>query len=197
MKIVGVGLNKTGTTTLGVCLHQWGLKHLSFSTSGFQLYREHNFEEIWRIVDRYDSFEDWPWPLMYREMDQQYPGSRFILTTRQSSEKWFDSLCKHSERSENRKSEFRIHIYGYEMPREHKAEHIEFYESHNERVRQYFRDRPEDFLEICWENGEGWDELSEFLEFNRPNKPFPHAGKSPTNPIEHVIHRMKQLIRRR
>ncbi len=30
MKVFGIGLNKTGTTTLGLCLQHWGFRHKSY-----------------------------------------------------------------------------------------------------------------------------------------------------------------------
>ena len=61
--------------------------------------------------------------------------------------------------------------FGYEK------EHVEFYHRHNREVREYFRDRGTDLLEVCWENGDGWGELSKFLGHPTPAVPFPHERK--------------------
>ncbi len=175
-KVVGIGLNKTGTSTLGVCLRHWGLKHTSYSVDAFNLWRERNYEGLLEHISHYESFEDWPWPLVYREVDQTFPGSKFILTRRKDAETWFGSLRKHAELTGPTK--FRKVIYGYAMPHEHKEEHIQFYERHLQEVRDYFRARPDDLLEVCWEEGGGWTELSQFLGFERPDIPFPHANKA-------------------
>lgn len=66
------------------------------------------------------------------------------------------------------------------MPHEHEKEHIQFYENHNKSAREYFKDRPQDLLEVCWEAGDGWRELAEFLNRESPKIPFPHANKSPS-----------------
>lgn len=61
MKIIGIGLNKTGTTTLGHCLKYWGFKHISHDYKAFQLWLSGKHEillEQWG--NNYDSFEDWP-----------------------------------------------------------------------------------------------------------------------------------------
>ena len=34
------------------------------------------------MVDRFDAFEDNPWPVLYKELDARFPGSKFILTRR-------------------------------------------------------------------------------------------------------------------
>ena len=118
MKIIGIGLNKTGTTTLGVCMEQIGKRHLSFNAQAFRHILNDDLEALWEITDAYESFEDWPWPLVYKKMDDRYPHSKFILTTRKNSEVWFQSLCKHSERSENKNSQINqnyIRIFFYKV----------------------------------------------------------------------------------
>ena len=175
-KIVGVGLNKTGTSTLGVCMRHWGLKHVSYDVDAFNLWRERDYAGMLGRARPFDSFEDWPWPLVYRELDRTFPGSKFILTRRKDPETWFESLRKHAELTGPTK--FREVIYGHAMPHAHKEEHIRFYETHLQRVRGYFRTRPADLLEVCWEEGDGWDALSQFLGLERPNVPFPHANKA-------------------
>ena len=177
MKIIGIGLNKTGTTTLGVCLRQWGFKHISCNKEAFDLWKTGDYPALLKWVEAFDSFEDWPWPLIYREIDQAFPGCKFILTRRKDEKTWFKSLCKHAERTGP--TEFRKRIYGYEMPEGHEAEHIRFYRAHNEAVRTYFEQRPGDLLEVCWEEGDGWRELAGFLGYPLPDIPFPHANKTP------------------
>jgi hypothetical protein len=42
-------------------------------------------------------------------------------------------------------------------------------------VLEYFGDRVnKDLLVVCWENGDGWAELSRFLKRRAPDEPFPH-----------------------
>ncbi|MBF2035570.1 MAG: hypothetical protein IGR92_08820 [Leptolyngbyaceae cyanobacterium T60_A2020_046] len=176
MKIVGIGLNKTGTTTLGTCLVHWGLNHIGWNPDAFTLWRENNIAELLNWVDRYDSFEDWPWPLIFPEIDEAFPGSKFILTRRKDPETWYRSLCKHSELKERTDK----YVYGFNRPHGHRRELIEYYENHLLTVRDYFRDRPGDLLEVCWEDGDGWEALARFLGFEVPTKPFPHTNKSPS-----------------
>ena len=177
MKIVGIGLNKTGTKTLGECLRHWQLMHKSFDAQAFELWRQKDYPALLRIVDEYESFEDWPWPLIYQEIDLAYPDSKFILTKRKSPKVWFQSLCKHADRTGP--TIFRKYVYGYEMPHPYKDQHIQFYNNHLTSVRAYFRSRPESFIEVCWEDGDGWQALATFLGFATPLIPFPHANKVP------------------
>lgn len=191
MKVLGIGLNRTGTTTLGVCLRHWGFNHRACDHAAFELWRTGRYDELLSVVRQYDSFEDWPWPLIYREIDEAFPGTKFILTRRKDPQTWFDSLCRHAERIGP--TDYRESIYGHAMPHGHREEYIAFYERHNEAVRAYFRDRPDDFLEVCWEQGDGWDELSSFLGLQRPDLPFPHANQTPRTPV--AVERLKDLAR--
>lgn len=180
MKIVGIGLNKTGTSTLGECFEHWGLKHVSYSAEAFDLWRENRLDELLGWVERYESFEDWPWPLIYREIDERFAGSKFILTRRRSPDAWFRSLCKHAEHTGP--TAFRHRIFGHDMPHDHRDDHVSVYERHLKEVRAYFRERPGDLLEVCWEEGHGWDELAGFLGYERPEIPFPHANRGKQDP---------------
>ena len=160
MKVVGIGLNKTGTKTLGACLRKWGLRHATFNEDAFKCWCKDDFASLMKMIEAYDSFEDWPWPLIYREIDTAFPGSKFILTKRKCAETWFYSLCKHADRTGP--TVYRERIYGFSMPHMHKKEHLHFYEHHIDSVRAYFKGRSNDLLEVCWEDGDGWDQLASF-----------------------------------
>lgn len=175
MKIMGIGLNKTGTKSLGSCLMYWGMKHISCNETAFDLWRKKNLRCLMEIASVYDSCEDWPWPLMYRELDHFFPKGKFILTVRLNADVWYKSLCQHA--LVTGPTEYRKYVYGAYMPQGHKQRCIEVYERHNHMVRKYFKDRPGDFLEICWEKGDGWEELSCFLSLPQPDFPFPHTNK--------------------
>jgi len=176
MKIVGVGLNKTGTKTLGTCLRTFGLKHSSTNYPAFQLWRLKRMRELMVVVGAFDSFEDWPWPLIYREIDAAYPGTKFILTTRDDPEVWFRSLCDLAKRTGP--TEYREVIYGHAMPEGHKEAHIRIYLEHNQAVRDHFKDRPDALLEVCWERGDAWAELAGFIGRPAPDSPFPHENRT-------------------
>ena len=159
MKVIGVGLNKTGTKTLKHILEGWGLRHQSYDLDAFNLYREGKLEHLLEWMEDYDSFEDWPWPLMYREIDARFSDAIFVLTTRSSPDHWYKSLCKMAIRM-GPLSDFEEHIYGYRMPHGHRQEHVEFYNRHNREVVEYFRDRPGKLIQICWETGGDASELA-------------------------------------
>jgi hypothetical protein len=174
MKVFGIGLNKTGTKTLNACFKSFGLTTWSYDLQLLKAYSEGRLDEIFRISDAYDSFEDWPWPLLYKEFDRRYPEAKFILAVRKSPEHWFDSLCRHADRTGP--TEARQLVYHHEMPHQFKSEHIDFYNRHNNEVAEYFAGREGKLLQVCWETGSGWKELAEFLGYPIPKIPFPHEN---------------------
>jgi hypothetical protein len=175
VKVFGIGLNKTGTSTLGECFRILGYRVMGCSRELLEravLYRDPG--PAFAVAERYDAFQDWPWPLIYRELDRQFPGSKFILTVRENEDVWLQSLMQHSLRT----SPFR-HCrklaYGFSYPFKHQRAHIEFYRRHNRQVRRYF-EGCRDFIELCWEHGDGWEGLCTFLETPIPDQPLPHVN---------------------
>jgi hypothetical protein len=179
MKVFGIGLNKTGTTTLGKALEILGFQdHVSCRSDLVKVWSKGgDLSPVFQVADQSNNFEDWPWPLVYRELYERYDEARFILTLRDSAETWHRSLCKHARRkgpSENRKL-----IYGHYMPHDFKEADISFYNQHNESVRTFFaKNGPEKLLEVCWENGDGWEALCSFLEVEVPAQPFPRLNQA-------------------
>lgn len=65
---------------------------------------------------------------------------------------------------------------------------------HNKEVRDYFKDRPDDFLEVNWENGDGWELLCDFLGKEIPDRPFPHANKGKYTLWQKMTRRLHYLV---
>ncbi len=81
MKIVGLGISKTGTTTLGSAFEVLGYKHLSFSHKGIKMWEKRSYSSLLKLMAPFDSFDDFPWPLFYKEIDQFFPDTKFIDAT--------------------------------------------------------------------------------------------------------------------
>ncbi len=196
-KVIGIGFHKTGTTTLGNCLRILGYNHISCNREAFLLYHSGEIKALLKLMEYFDSFEDWPWPLIYKEAYERFPESKFILTTRIDEEKWYQSLAKHVDRWSDTHFPYRKYVYGYEDPRENKELHVATYLRHNREVREFFADKPGSFLEVCWEKGHGWKELSGFLGVDPGDNPFPHANKgSPSRPQpEPFARRLAKAVR--
>lgn len=179
-KIFGIGLNKTGTSTLAKCLSLLGYeRHISCRRDLLLKYRSGQLNDIFSITDQNNTFEDWPWPLMYKELFFRYESSaKFILTTRANSAVWLESLKRHSLRTPV-DNHCRLHAYGYNYPHGFEDHHIKFYDSHNKKVKEFFEiySRKENFLEISFDSGGGWEELCRFLGKETPDIEFPHENK--------------------
>lgn len=189
-KVFGIGLNKTGTSTLAECGRHLGLRCASCDRGLLaDCIRGNDWARIKETVARYDLFEDWPWPLIYKEIDQMFPGSKFILTVRESEQAWIESLKTHAMKT-HPLNHCRKLVYGFNYPHKHEREHIAFYRQHNDGVRSYFINRESDFTEICWEKGDGFEELCTFLGRDIPDVPLPHANKGAGNrarPVRFVV----------
>lgn len=178
-KVLGVGWAKTGTTSLGVCLKQLGRRHTSMRLDLVEDWAAGDHSEILSIARKHDSFEDWPWLLLYKEFDQAFPGTKFILTTR-DSDSWIKSYLNqiyqpgHFTPQMNRLREL---LYGLSFDPPDPDKLIARYEAHNKAVREYFRGRPHDLLEVDWSKGHGWEQVCQFIEEPAPSIPFPHANR--------------------
>lgn len=177
-KVFGIGLNKTGTSSL-----RFAMLRLGYTVTGSNkaLLREVRRGNVAAAIEHsrdYDFFQDWPWPLIYRELHEEYGDSaRFILTRRISFEKWFASLETHARSS--RLFSGQGLAYGYYRPFGREREYEEIYARHNDEARAYFRSGPgagTPFLEMCFEEGDGWEKLCDFLGHEAPNEPFPHRN---------------------
>ena len=85
--------------------------------------------------------------------------------------------------------------YGYPYPQLNPAAHMEIYERHLERVRQHFRQRPQQLLEVCWEEEASWHPLCGFLGQPVPQLPFPHANRAISANPERLAQNQSQLRR--
>ena len=91
MKIFGLGLSKTGTTSLAHALDILGYKVRD--CLGITIYRKGQISSIDRTaLKNYDALTDTPIPSFYRELDIEFPNSKFILTVREL-DAWLNS-CK-------------------------------------------------------------------------------------------------------
>ncbi|MGD1949872.1 MAG: sulfotransferase family protein [Leptolyngbyaceae cyanobacterium] len=178
-KIFGIGWAKTGTTTLGSCFKVLGFNHQSQNLDLATDIGKGNLSHILELVKTKETFEDWPWILLYKEFDKTFSDSRFILTKRQP-EKWIRSyknmLANQGDASEELNKIRRI-LYGLPFPGVSESQLIDRYNQHNADVENYFRDRPQDLLTVNWEEGDGWEKLCGFLGKDVPNEPLPHANK--------------------
>ena len=174
-KLFGIGFHKTGTTTLDKVYQILGYNACPVRTDLAESLSNGNLEPTFEVVKQFDAFQDNPFPILYKELDQAFPGSKFIMTVR-DDDKWLRSIVNSFG---SKKTLMRKWIYGksHGAPKGNETLYLERYQRHNEDVRTYFRDRPNDFLEISWERGDGWEKICPFLGMPVPILPFPHANK--------------------
>jgi len=177
VKIFGIGFSRTGTSTLSECLRILGYSHVKYREDLLmQIINNRDLGNTYDVVDQFDSFSDWPWPLIYQDLDKRYPDSKFILTIRKDPETWirsFYTLARMRPHSKPREL-----IFEYDTPIDHESEYIARYEEHNREVQDYFKDKLGKLLVCCWENGTGWKEISGFLGREIPKQNLPHLNKS-------------------
>ena len=171
--VVGIGLPKTGTTSLRSAL----------GILGYDIGNVKELDNPYKDAFVGDSL------LLpttrYREIDIMYPNAMFILTLRKTPEIWYNSVDRwanlpnkkdHAGLRKQRKS-----MYGYEMPE--KDPFIFYYKNHCEEVMDHFEYKygakaKEKLLIVCWETGDGWEEVCEFLTRPVPDRPFPMKNRN-------------------
>ena len=183
-KIFCLGLGKTGTTSFAQFLREAGFNHYSnyHDTARFFAGDFKYFEEL---VEQYDSFDDFPWPLMAAGLANR-TDSLFVLTFRTSFEEWYNSLCSHYERygpAETDKA-----VYGWFKPHGREAYYRHFYESHNARIRELFGDRV-DFLELNPAVPAMWQPLYERLNLDPKTVIIKHEHRDARPPLQKEFQR--------
>jgi len=201
-KIIGAGLSRTGTYSLQQALEILGFRCIHFD--------RHRLNDVlagrtpnpdFRRYDDVDGVVDLPSAYFYQDLFTAYPGSKVILTVR-DTEAWWRSIQHHlnvecpvpasvsfkhhlaqklglegrlwpeSEYDVLRRN-LRNCVYGSTEAREflYKKKYAE----HN---RQVMATIPKDQLLVMdIAAGDGWEKLCPFLEQPVPDCPFPHGHK--------------------
>lgn len=176
-KIFGIGLSKTGTSSLAQALQRLGYR--TKDCMGAQRYVPGDLSSLdMDTVLAHDALTDTPIPSFYRELDARFPGSKFILTVRER-EGWLQSCRKQfNERSAAAQSEAHRRLFEalYGTNVFDAQRFASGYDRFVAGVHQYFAHRPDDLLVLDVTAGEGWDKLCPFLGRPVPDAPFPKAN---------------------
>lgn len=178
-KVIGVGFHKTGTTSLGKALEIMGYKVKGVTPRALISILKKNYKKLLKTIDKYDALEDSPWFKIYKELDKQLPGSKFILTIR-DEDSWYKSLCLHTDNIRTAQREW-IYGRGNGIPKNNKNNTLEVYRKHNQEVLEYFKNRPNDLLVLDLKKDEKWEMLCAFLNKEIPEVPFPHKNNHNEN----------------
>jgi hypothetical protein len=168
-KVFGIGFQKTATSSLAAALYILGYNVTGFFGAHDPDIGEKVYDMAYDLADRFDAAQDTPWPVLYRELDQKYPGSKFILTVR-PVDRWINSVVKHFKNQYIPAHEW---IYGVRTARGNEDAYIHRYEEHNREVQVYFADRPGDLLVMDITQGDGWEKLCPFVGQEIPLLDFP------------------------
>ncbi len=185
-QVFGIGLAKTGTQSLTDALAILGYKAIHYSPC-FRISRGVPvFSWSWWL-NRYNAHSDVPVAFFFKEIDQRFPDSKFILTTRPESV-WLDSCRRHftarREQLDNQDNRFRPAmildrtIYGSSVFDESKF--LAAYQSHIRAVCEHFNNRNSllvtDVTDKSIDGETKWGGLCEFLDKRVPDVPFPHSN---------------------
>lgn len=168
-KIFGIGLSRTGTTSLAQVLTSIGINFIHYPKTKEVLFDSKN-----------GGGGDLPAVVYYKELDIKFPNSLFVYTIR-DKEEWLDSVENHLTRKDKEKIkpwslQNRIAVYGQ----------IEFdrdvfsaiYDTHDADVRSYFKDRKQDLLILNICGGDGIYRLLSFIDAqNDKTLTFPQINK--------------------
>ncbi len=192
-KAFGIGFHKTGTTTLSRALRILGYEVAGPFGVQDESIADTALERALATAADYDAVQDNPWPLLYGELDEAFPDSKFILTVR-DTDRWLASVVNHFG---GKSTPMRRWIYGPGDPVGNEALYRDRYERHNAEVAQYFAERPNDLLVLDIAGGDGWDELCEFLGAPVPDEPFPHANAQQERSLFRILRRrFRRLLSR-
>jgi hypothetical protein len=185
-RVFGIGLSKTGTSSLNAAFELLGYQswHWSSAHAARTIWKEMNEDQHSPTLERYDALCDLPIPILYKQLDHAYPGSKFILTLR-NEETWLASIERHFSGVNRWYSNWdsdpfshRIHKITWGRKDFEPEQFLQRYRAHNAAVLEYFRWRPESLLTLRIDKGEGWQKICSFLGRPTPQLPFPHENKS-------------------
>ena len=198
MKVLGVGLGRTGTLSLHRAFQILRFKSIHYDQIRLtDILDGSNQHPDFRRYDDVDAVTDIPTAYFYREILEVYPECKAVLTVR-DVESWWKSSIKHNaqdpvaepslwERTRalvsadtaaklkrhRFKTHLRNYVYGSAVPREflYKRKFLEY----NQRVPSEIP--PSRLLVMNIPAGDGWELLCPFLGVPIPSEPFPHENK--------------------
>ena len=202
-KVFCIGKNKTGTTSLKKALEELGFI-VGDQTLGEHLIHDWatgDFSRLFLYCQTAQAFQDHPFslPKTYKALDQKFPGSKFILTTRDTPEQWFRSLVNYHSKifgngniptvADLKAAKYVYPGWAFDVARltrnaplqdlYNKEILIQSYNDHNSDVMGYFIDRPEDLLVLNVGKPNAYHQLCDFLGKPDSGKDFPWENKGP------------------
>ncbi len=172
-KVFGVGLARTGTTSM----HQaMGLLGLNSAPDSVALLDRIDTD----FLARHDAFFDNPIPFRYRELQAVCPDARWIVTQRPlndwlASMQWLFGPGLDRLDADTRAIGDRVHrsLYGSDTFDAQRLRSI--YERHYADLADWVTGREAIWIHV--DQGISWDPICELLQVDVPAEPFPHSNK--------------------
>jgi tetratricopeptide (TPR) repeat protein len=187
-KIFGIGLSKTGTTSLAAALTLLGFNTLDWANplTGELLSDDELFQ--------FDALTDIMASNSFERYYYMFPRSKFIYTLRDPvtwktaiEAQWrrihglenFAAIKRAVEKPGGLHQGAPFRTITAALYTNHESFQHAFL-AHHERVSKFFSDKPPDrFLELDLFKGDGWNELCGFLGLEAPTRPFPRENRRP------------------
>lgn len=178
--VFGIGLSRTGTTSLSAALGRlgWNVAHFpdDADTAQSLMFGEYRL----KLFGAYNAICDTPAAAFFPQFAEEFPEARFILTTR-PLDQWLESVARYWPTNDSVRlgSEFDKFIDSvvYGAVKFDQRRFLYAYERHHREVQRVLGESGRLLrVDIC--NGDGWDAICEFLEVPVPREPFPHAHSS-------------------
>jgi len=177
-KIFGIGLGKTGTTSLTKAMRILGFTPVIHGLKYIDELRDVRFAADIFIAAR------------WKFLAYAYPKAKFILTDR-DTDAWLDSTQRHYKSTQRRSMGGAPTEWGLKIPLRTAESRWLLYgttvfdpenfsytmDHHRAAIKKYFTAKPDKLLIMDFEKGTGWNELCEFLDVPVPNVSFPHKNK--------------------
>jgi predicted GNAT superfamily acetyltransferase len=201
-----VGFQKTGTTSLQVALEYLGYRVAVPSWPAIKAARSGDLDTLRAIAADHEAVQDTPWFMFFRELDEWFPGTKFVLTVR-DEDAWMRSRRVHFDdhpELAQRYAPIQRFVFGdHPPPSVDEGPYRARYRAHNEAVIEHFKDRPGDLLVVRLGEGGEWERLCGHLGLPTPTGrgggpvPFPHTNRSSARTDPQIRRRVRRLQRLR
>ncbi|AFY31843.1 sulfotransferase family protein [Calothrix sp. PCC 7507] len=183
-KIFGIGLSCTGTNNLNLALNMLGFNVAHCPDDEVTLQELMIGKYDFSLLYEFDGITDITVAPFYAQLDNLFPGSKFILTIC-DKKSWLHSVANHfgismftglpsNENIMFLRRMLRVAVYGSYTFNESRFSYV--YDLHYNNVVNYFKKRPDSLLIININAGEGWEKLCPFLELPILEQPFPFVN---------------------
>lgn len=172
MRVVCAGLQKTGTTTFGAAMKRLGYTPYKASPNMRNLHIKG--KDVTAGLEHYDAFHDHPFPFILDDLYRKFPFV-VVLTIRRTPRIWIRSLKHQLNR---RVSDASREYYFNKGKMKPDGELMDMYLRHNDHVHSWCEKNEVPMIELCWECGDGWNELALFLGVEALDEEFPWLNAS-------------------